>query len=49
MSLPATAAPSVAFIYLSLNTHRKERNGERDNAITVSKAVNCLSLLQTPP
>jgi len=45
MSLPATAAASVAFIYLSLITHRKERNRGRDKAITVSKAV----FLQTPP
>jgi hypothetical protein len=44
MSLPVTAAVSVAFIYHSLITHRKERNGGRDKATTVSKAVNCFSL-----
>jgi hypothetical protein len=43
MNLPVTAAASVAFIYHSI-IHRKERNGGRDKATTVSKAVNCSSL-----
>jgi hypothetical protein len=41
MSLPVTVAASVAVMYHSLITNRKERNGGRDKATTVSKAVNC--------